>query len=130
MNKIIVLLSLFLMSHSAMAGERWIGKCTDGKDFHYVQKYKGIGHLYLTVETPFDRTAILPIATLKQSMSTNVAICGTVQGNPDPVGRPISQVCMNRKLQIIYVKFDDPERGGGIREGKFCKADVKVVVDF
>ena len=129
MNRIIVLISLFLLSTSAIAAERWVAKCTDGKDIHYVQKYKGVGHLFMTVTTPFDNIEILPIATLKQSKITDVSICGVVQGNGGTFARPISQVCMNRKLQIIYVKFDDPTANTGMIEGEFCKADVKVHVD-
>ena len=129
MNKIIVFISLFLLSTSAIAAERWVARCIDGKDIHYVQKYKGVGHLFMTVETPFNNTEILPIATLRQSKITDVSICGSVQGNGGAFDRPISQICMNRKLQIIYVKFDDPVENTGLIEGEFCKADVKIYDD-
>ena len=37
---------------------------------------------------------------------------------------------MNRDRQIIYMKFDHPKQAGPIQDGVFCKADVKVVLDF
>ena len=130
MKEIIILLAVTFFSQTAFAGERWVAKCTDGKNIHYVQKYKGVGHLFMEVESPFGRSEIFPIATLKQSKSTPISICGVVQGNQDPQGQPISQICMNRDRQIIYMKFDHPKQAGPIQDGVFCKADVKVVLDF
>ena len=132
MNKIIIMLALFLSSTSVFAGERWIAKCTDGKNIHYVQKYKGVGHMFMEVKTPLGDSRLFPIATLKQSKSTAVSICGVVLGNADPEGQPISQLCMNRERQIIYAKFNRPNQNipNIIEEGEFCKADVKVISDF
>lgn len=129
MKKMILLLAILIISQTALATERWIAKCTDGKNVHYVQNYKGVGHLFVEVESPFGDNKILPIATLKQSKSTSVSICGVVQGNKDPEGKPISQVCMNRDRQIIYVKFNHPTRNEPIQDGKFCDAEVKVMLD-
>ncbi len=129
MNRIIVFISLFLLSTPIIAAERWVAKCINGEKIHYVQKYKSVGHLFMTVETPFNNTEVVPVATLRQSKITDVSICGVVQGNGGTLARPISQICMNRKLQIIYVKFDDPVENTGLIEGEFCKADVKVYAD-
>jgi len=130
MNKITILLAIFLSSTSVFAGERWVAKCKDDKSIHYVQNYKGIGHLFMDVETPTGINKLFPIATLKQSKSTTISICGVVLGNPDPQDNPISQVCMNRDRQIIYIKFNNPNQNGSniVEEGKFCEADVKVVM--
>jgi hypothetical protein len=128
MNKLIILLVLFITSPSVFA-ERWVAKCTDGNNLHYVQDYTGTGHLFMEVATPRGKKKILPIATLTQSKSTAVSICGIVLGNDDPVDAPVSQVCMNNDLQIIYMKFDHPSRDGGIQEGKICKAKVEIFND-
>lgn len=132
MKKTIILLALLVLSTSAFSGERWIAKCTDGNSLHYVQKYKGTGHLFVEVKNPQGENILFPIATLKQSKSTAVSICGTVLGNSDPQGHPISQVCMNRERQIVYIKFDHPKKDGSepVKEGEFCKADVKVFSDL
>lgn len=132
MNKIIIMLVLFLSSTSVFAAERWIAKCTDGKNIHYVQKYKGFGHLFMDVTLPSGKGGLFPIATLRQSKSTAVSICGVVLGNGDPEGQPISQICMNRDRQIIYAKFNHPKQNNPniIEEGEFCKADVKVLSDY
>lgn len=128
MNKLIISLALFIASPSVFA-ERWVAKCTDGNNLHYVQNHTGTGHLFMEVATPRGKKKVLPVATLVQSKSTAVSICGTVLGNNGPKNAPVSQVCMNNDLQIIYMKFDHPSRDVGIQEGKICKARVEIFND-
>jgi len=127
-NKILIVLALLLSSNTVLA-ERWVAKCTDGKAIHYVQKYKGAGYLFMEVKSPFGERKMFPMATLQQSTSNSVSICGVVLGNKDPQQKPIAQICMNRDRQIIYMKFDHPQNNKGLQEGEFCKASVNVFID-
>lgn len=127
-HKIFIVLAL-LISHQALATERWVAKCSNDQQIHYVQKYKGAGYLFMQVKTPFGEYKTFPMATLQYSTSTSVSICGVVLGNKDPKGQAISQICMNRDRNIIYMKFNHPQDNKGIQEGEFCKASVSVLID-
>jgi hypothetical protein len=129
MKKLLPLLGLLLLSLTQVAnsqpnGKRWIAQCTDGQNVHYVQHVNGPGYLYMEITTPLGTKRIFPIATLRQSRMNNLSICGHVQGNNDPAGKKLTQICANIERKIIYMKFTPPYGNEPIEEGKFCDADV------
>lgn len=124
--RLLVLFSFFGASH--LYAETWIAICKDGKSIQYNQTKDGNGYLYMKVKDSNNKTHTYQMARLKQTFHNGIAICGTVLENgTGSDGKPITQLCMNRSRQTVYVKYDHPtDTSMPIKSGVFCSASVWV----
>ncbi len=121
---------LATVGSQSMAEELWTAFCVDGQRLSYAQKVDGPGQLALQVtEFRGNRTHQLVLADLKQTFKNEVSICGTPSGNQvrtqDGQAMPMSQICMNKSRQIIYMGIVAETRAQS-KSGIFCRATVRV----
>ena len=117
-------LALCLASGTA-AAQQWEAKCTDGKNLHYLQTLNGEGYLYMTVNLPTNEKRVFPFARMRQTMFNGEAICGEiVNGLRTRTNKPVTQYCINRVSNLIYMKYQDPLEQQPLVSGKFCDATV------
>lgn len=128
MNRVLTIAAAVFIaaSHTALA-ETWIGRCTDGKPIQYNQSIDGNGFLYMTVRMDDGSSATYQMAPLQQTFFNGTAVCGTVPGNGvGNTGEPITELCMNKSRNIIYVKYKHPYENRPVTSGTFCTARVDV----
>ncbi len=117
-------LSLLLCSGAASA-QQWEAKCTDGKNLHYLQTINGDGYLYMTVTLPDNNKRVFPFARMRQTMFNGEAVCGEiVNGLRTRGNKPVTQFCVNRRSNLVYLKHQDPLEQQPLYSGKFCDATV------
>ncbi|HPY42274.1 MAG TPA: hypothetical protein PLM98_17235, partial [Thiolinea sp.] len=69
----------------------------------------GDGYLYMTVNLPTNEKRVFPFARMRQTMFNGEAICGEiVNGLKTRTNKPVTQYCVNRVSNIIYMKYQDP----------------------
>jgi len=119
---------LSFLSASQLYGETWIAICKDGKNIQYNQTKDGTGYLYMKVKDADNKISTYQIARLEQNFYNGIAICGSVlENSKGNDGNPITQICMNKSRQTIYVKYDHPSNDEEpIKSGVFCDATVWV----
>ena len=123
MKKLLVTL-LFLTSYCAFSAT-WVGICNDGKNIQYNQTEEGRGILYMKVKDDQGRYSTYQMGVLEQTFENGISICGTFVGNANgSFGGPMTQLCMNRSRNIIYVKYQHPYQDQPMKSGVFCNAQV------
>ena len=123
MRKFLLVVALAASTAAAANATTWVAVCNDGKPVQYNQTVGGVGFLYLKTDKDIYQTA-----RLSQTFFNGEAICGTVQANAPAGAEPITQVCMNKSRQIIYLKYKNPSVAGSAVQdaGVFCKATVTI----
>jgi opacity protein-like surface antigen len=123
MRKFLLIAALAASTAAAANATTWIAVCNDGKNVQYNQTEGGVGFLYLKTDKGIYQTA-----RLAQTSFDGEAICGTVNANAPAGAEPITQVCMSKSRQIIYLKYKDPSvSGSSVKDaGVFCKATVSI----
>ncbi|PID49564.1 MAG: hypothetical protein CR991_05950 [Proteobacteria bacterium] len=126
--KSIWLFSLFLFLFSgAAAAQQWEAKCVDGKNLHYLQTINGDGYLYMTVTLPDNQKRVFPFARVRQIMFNGEAVCAEiVNGLKTRSNQPVTQFCVNRRSNLIYMKHQEPLERQPMQSGQYCKATVIV----
>lgn len=121
MCKAILVAALLASAAVAANATTWVATCNDGKNIQYVQTVNGAGYLYLKTSKDFYQ-----VAHLSQTSATDTVVCGAVQGNVAVGAEPIAQICMNRSLQNISMKYQNPSTPKGAVQdvGEFCAAAV------
>jgi hypothetical protein len=121
MRKVILIAALIASTAVAANATTWVATCNDGKNVQYVQTVNGSGFLYLKTNKDFYQTA-----RLSQISAGDEVVCGAVQSNAPANAEPITQVCINKSKQAIYLKYRSPAASGmAVQDaGVFCAATV------
>lgn len=121
MHKGILVAALVATTATAANATTWVASCNDGKNLQYVQTISGAGYLYLKTAKDYFQTA-----RLSQTFNSENVICGAVQGNVAAGAAPVTQLCIDKSKQMIFMKYRNPGAAGAeaLDAGEFCAATV------